>query len=141
MSLIEARKAAEAFFPYASIGEAVKCESYRTEFDHWKNHLEFKMCYNNAYQCLADAILNGYATDDIKYVLGAAVHYIPVDHAWVRIGDTYYDPTWETFDTLGHYYFPVHELSPGQIHRLVEANRMTPPALWQMNKLLTIVDL
>ena len=63
-------------------------------------HAKMKMCYKNASDLvciLSDPSYKELFPEEIKYVEGFAYCYgvMSVEHAWVKIGDKYIDPTFE----------------------------------------------
>lgn len=60
---------------------------------------------------------------DCRYVTGyARAHTLaPIEHAWIRVGNRHYDPTWELFLDLGAEYVPIYELT---VEELVQVMSM-----------------
>ncbi|KLV03535.1 hypothetical protein ABT56_19090 [Photobacterium aquae] len=89
--------------------------------------VEPKMCYQNSFDIMSsfrdsDANIN---ITTIKYVLGFASNGVLVPHAWIKIHDSYYDPTWEvTLEHLGNIYVPVVELDYKQMAQLTKSDSM-----------------
>ena len=81
--------------------------------------VEAKRCFDNCFQ-LAHSL-------DATYVLGIYHHLIPIEHAWIKVGDgSYIDPTLEIVsETKGTYLslveIPVSEL----INFCVEIDEIT----------------
>lgn len=98
--------------------------------------VEEKHCYNNATNYVLTLIMNGYSFDEVKFVLGYAHSIIPVEHAIVKVGDIYFDPTWQLLGVCGLVdgkrqteFVVVAELSPGELSNAIELNRMYPPSV------------
>jgi hypothetical protein len=76
-----------------------------------------KDCYNNAYRYMLHD-----GQDGMKYVLGfVLVHDIPVEHAWIRKGDRYIDPTLQ-----GAEYIKVVEFDEAVILKFVVKHHHAP---------------
>ena len=75
--------------------------------------VEPKQCYDNSFKLLQRLLLT--SSEDVKYVLGMCVcnSIFPIEHAWIKVGDVYYDPTLEIVvgDTDDNVYYSVMELS------------------------------
>jgi hypothetical protein len=87
-----------------------------------------KECFNNAYK----AIIDSATPSKMKYVLGYAFYLnVPIEHAWVKDGDTYYDVTVSSdkFDC----YISVGEFSLEDISEFVLKHKF-PPTLYDMNR-------
>lgn len=73
---------------------------------------EKKMCYKNA----SDLVMMLGDTENVRYVEGYASSFgIPIEHAFVRVGDRYVDPTFELAlgqDVRGVAYVSCYEFEP-----------------------------
>jgi hypothetical protein len=80
-----------------------------------------KQCYNNAFRMIS-RIHDG---QEVKYVLGVILfHGIPMEHAWVKHGEKYFDPT---LDPKGNdAYYSMHELPVDGLMAYVEENGSAP---------------
>lgn len=79
-----------------------------------QRRVAYKACYHNA-ELVIRANKGG------RYVLGYWQHLIPVEHAWVRFGDTYHDPTSEIlFNGVG-LFVSVVELELPQVQEIRQA--------------------
>lgn len=83
-----------------------------------------KACYCNAFRM----VLNSYR-NNFRYVIGYASASVIFDHAWIKVGDKYYDPTWELYGSqIGDEYLPLYELSLGElISTMNEMDTREPP--------------
>ncbi|MCD9485852.1 hypothetical protein GLP21_12070 [Photobacterium carnosum] len=70
-----------------------------------------KQCYDNSFKLLQRLIQT--TTEDVKYVLGMCVcsSILPIEHAWIKVGAKYYDPTLEIVvgDIIANTYYSVME--------------------------------
>ena len=65
-----------------------------------------KACFYNAAMMLSVMRRN-----DVKYVVGYVSAPVPFEHAWIRVGESYYDPTWEILNkSFGSEYLPLIEM-------------------------------
>lgn len=104
-------------------------------YEGWLRTAEVKACYNNTFNCIADLrILHG-DPKDARYVVGYAAGLIPVDHAWVKVGGAYFDPTWEKHTEIGEHYLPVFEIPTSELMGWIEKNDMRPPSLHDMARM------
>ncbi|HBC3404766.1 TPA: hypothetical protein KDZ97_003637 [Vibrio parahaemolyticus] len=73
-----------------------------------------KRCFDNSIQLAMHL--------DATYVLGVYQSIIPIEHAWLKVGDTYIDPTLETVigDVSGEY-LSLMEVKASELMDLVEA--------------------
>ena len=84
-----------------------------------------KQCFNNAFKALT-------GHPDSKYVLGYVfLHSIPIEHAWVKEGDTYYDVTLDP--AKQHGYVSVAEFSLDEIMPYVDKHGHSP-SLYDINR-------
>ena len=84
-----------------------------------------KQCFNNAFKALT-------GHPDSKYVLGYVfLHNIPIEHAWVKEGDTYYDVTLDP--EKQHGYVSVSEFSLDDIMPYVDKHGHSP-SLYDINR-------
>ena len=76
-------------------------------------------CFDNCFQLAMH--LNA------TYVLGIYHHLIPIEHAWLKVGDTYIDPTLEvvTGEVKGTYLSLVEVRATELIDFVVEIDRIT----------------
>jgi hypothetical protein len=83
-----------------------------------------RACFYNS----ATIMLNA-CKRDMKYVIGYAAAPIATEHAWIKVGDTYYDPTWELNDLpFGKEYLPLYELDMGEMISTMNAmDTLEPP--------------
>ena len=93
----------------------------------WKS-IELKACFNNS----ASIVLS---KPDAAYCIGFANGIIPVEHAWVKIGDTYYDPTWEKFSEIGSAYKLIRTFNRKELINFLDQSDDYPPELWRMQHL------
>lgn len=77
---------------------------------------------------------------DCRYVTGYArigQDPVPFEHAWIKIGDQHFDPTWELFHELGKEYVPIYELT---VEELIAVRRKCrdgkPPTPQFLKKML-----
>ncbi len=83
-----------------------------------------KRCFDNSFK-LATSL-------NATYVLGIYCKTIPIEHAWLKIGDNYYDPTLEIVvnDTAGKYLSLV-ELSEAElISTIVEIDEVADTGVY-----------
>lgn len=73
---------------------------------------------------------------DMKYVVGYASAPIPFEHAWIRVGELYYDPTWEICNkSLGSGYLSLCEMSLEELEKIMHAMKTDiPPDLVAMRR-------
>ena len=84
-----------------------------------------KQCFNNAFKALA-------GHPDSKYVLGYVfLHNIPIEHAWIKEGDTYFDVTLDP--AKQHGYVSVAEFSLAEIMPYVDKHHHSP-SLYDINR-------
>lgn len=82
-----------------------------------------KACFNNAFKALKH---------DSKYVLGYMFfHGIPIEHAWVKEGDTYYDVTLDPAKQES--YVSLLELSHDEVFEYIEQHH-SAPSLYDLNR-------
>jgi hypothetical protein len=91
--------------------------------------IEMKMCFNNT------ARLVMHLGEEARYCLGYAAGIIPVEHAWLKLDDKYYDLTWNKYSTHGHTYASMFELTRAELFELIDKNEFCPPSLWDMHRL------
>jgi hypothetical protein len=89
--------------------------------------IEPNLCYSNS----LDAMY-ALGAEEVTYVVGRADSYIPVDHAWIKYGGIYYDPTWEMYSDLSENYYPIAELDVFQLVTIADDNRDYPPTAMDM---------
>lgn len=91
-------------------------------------------CYNNVFNMLPF----NYEGREVRYVVGYAVRAclgIAIDHAWLRIGDTYYDPTWQIHNEGGIEdctYYVVAELDFADFMEVIRENESCPPCAFDI---------
>ena len=69
-------------------------------------------CYKNAFKVVSDNYNN-----EILYVEGIIIfHGIPIEHAWNKIGDTYFDVTAEIDGSKYEEYISIVEIGYDKIH-------------------------
>lgn len=119
--------------------KVVKVE--KMDLDDWapfKN--EPHGCYNAAFDFIAN---NPHA--DAKYCVGYGESLIPIDHAWVKIGDKYFDPSWQAnvdeYDPKHAHYIPLMELYIAEALFVIEHNNWCPPAAIDIINLIEKGDL
>ena len=84
-----------------------------------------KECFNNSFRDMSDH------SGEI-YVLGFIFfHGIPIEHAWVKDGDTYFDVTLDPKEQQG--YVSVLELSLEQVMEYVDKHQ-SAPSLYDYNR-------
>lgn len=84
-----------------------------------------KQCFNNAFKALT-------GHPDSKYVLGYVfLHNIPIEHAWIKEGDIYYDVTLDP--AKQHGYVSVSEFSMSDIMSYVDKHGHSP-SLYDLNR-------
>lgn len=65
---------------------------------------------------------------DMKYVIGYASSPVPFEHAWIRVGELYYDPTWEIYDqAFGSEYLSLCEMGWEELEKTMTAMKMDKP--------------
>ena len=78
----------------------------------WAYRAEIRQCYKNA----ADLVILLGHTEKVSYVEGYVLSCgIPIEHAFVRVGDKYVDPTFELAlheNVRGHTYVSCYEFEP-----------------------------
>lgn len=85
-----------------------------------------KQCFNNAFKALHGP--------NTKYVLGYVFfHNIPIEHAWIKDGDEYFDVTLNPKDQQG--YVSVIEFSLDEIMPYVNKFH-SAPSLYDINRFL-----
>lgn len=81
-----------------------------------QNRVAYKACFHNAELAIKANKRAG------LYVLGYWQHLIPVEHAWVRFGNVYHDPTSEIlFDGEPGLFVSVVELELSQVEEIRRA--------------------
>lgn len=84
-----------------------------------------KQCFNNSFRALSEY-------PDSLYVLGYVFfHSIPIEHAWVKQGDTYYDVTLDPEKQDG--YVSIAEFSLSDIMSYVDKYKHSP-SLYDINR-------
>jgi hypothetical protein len=69
-------------------------------------------CYKNAFKVVSDNY-----THNIMYVEGYVIfHDIPIEHAWNKIGDIYFDVTAELNKSVYSEYISITEIGYDKIH-------------------------
>ncbi|MDA0152403.1 hypothetical protein OH460_08820 [Vibrio sp. Makdt] len=71
----------------------------------------FKACFDNCFSFIE--------LTSATYVLGYVNVGIPVEHAWIKVGDRYIDPTYETFGIKVDEYYSVLEVPITKMFNLV----------------------
>lgn len=61
---------------------------------HELNLCRPNQCYDNVWRIVLD---KQFENLNVEYVLGFGVRVLPVSHSLLKIGDQYFDPTWEMF--------------------------------------------
>jgi hypothetical protein len=86
-----------------------------------------KQCFNNAFKSLS-------VHPDSKYVLGYVfLHNIPIEHAWIKEGDKYFDVTLDPTKHEG--YISVAEFSFDEVMEYVDKHS-SAPSLYDINRFL-----
>ena len=94
-----------------------------------EKRVRMKECFNNCWHLCS--MIPG-----AKYVLGYTASFIPIEHAWIKIGETYYDPTLELLhNRTGDAYLVYLELSMKELIKYTTKNANCPPALWDMYRM------
>jgi hypothetical protein len=100
--------------------------------------IQKKECYRNAF---LSALAFLHKTGDVRYVLGfytAKTLPLDVEHAWIKVGKEYYDPTVEIAlkkDPTQDTYYSFVELTCKQAWKLLKKNRNLPPSLLDVARL------
>jgi hypothetical protein len=73
---------------------------------------------------------------DMKYVIGYASAPVPFEHAWIKVGGSYYDPTWEIFDKpFGSEYLSLSEMGLEELDKTMTAMKTDePPDLMALHR-------
>ena len=103
-----------------------RIEPMTPRMEKMDNRIRLKECFNNSFHLATE--LNG------KYCVGYAAGIIPVEHAWIRVGDKYYDPTWQKFSQIGDVYVLMAELSLDQVLEYTLLNDNRPPDLYALQR-------
>lgn len=86
-----------------------------------------KACFNNAFKALSGA-------PDELYVLGFVfIHSVPIEHAWIKRGNEYFDVTLDP--AKQHEYFSIAEFTFDQVFEYVDKYN-TAPSLYDMNRFI-----
>ena len=89
-------------------------------FDKLHTYIELNKCYYNAE--IACRVIRG-----AKYVFGFWNLDSPVEHAWIKIGEDYFDPTYQVMEDKTYFnlmgYYPVAEL---ELPALLKLKANTP---------------
>lgn len=72
---------------------------------------EFKACFDNSYRYLEYT--------GATYVLGYVNIGFPIEHAFIKVGDRYIDPTYEVFGIEVSEYYSVLEVPLSQMFKIV----------------------
>lgn len=93
------------FEQQANDARPVQCVRMRDAFTpeqlellkRWRYRTQQKMCYRNAAELVRLIEMDCRFTGPIRYVEGFAYAYglLPIEHAFVKVGDLYVDPTFE----------------------------------------------
>ena len=93
------------FVQQANDARAVQCVQMRDAFTpeqlqlirNWGYKTQQKMCYRNAAELIRLISWDSRFTEPVRYVEGFAYAYglLPIEHAFVKYGDVYIDPTFE----------------------------------------------
>ena len=93
------------FEQQANDARPVQCVRMRDAFTpeqlellkRWRYRTQQKMCYRNAAELVRLIEMDCRFTGPIRYVEGFAYSYglLPIEHAFVKVGDLYVDPTFE----------------------------------------------
>jgi len=87
---------------------------------------EAKACWNNAF-------VSATKIPGAEYVIGWTVTQgIPIEHAWVKQGGTYYDPTIELAlqrDPTKDDYYVLDEMGLGKTLKVMEHNKIKSPPM------------
>lgn len=93
------------FVQQANDARAVQCVRMRDAFTpeqlqlirDWGYKTQQKMCYRNAAELIRLISWDSRFTEPVRYVEGFAYAYglLPIEHAFVKYGDVYIDPTFE----------------------------------------------
>ena len=87
---------------------------------------EAKQCFNNSYKYIL------HTNPNAIYVLGYSfIHGIPIEHAWIKENDTYYDVTLDPQSMQG--YIKVLELSFNDVVEYVDSKQYAP-SLYDLNR-------
>jgi hypothetical protein len=85
-----------------------------------------KECYYNALRIA----LEGWSFGNVRYVVGFAGKAYATEHAWVKIGKSHFDPTWELFLSIDDDYLPLFELDlPELLSEMRVRDSLYPPDL------------
>ncbi|MDH3998729.1 MAG: hypothetical protein OET90_07800 [Desulfuromonadales bacterium] len=73
---------------------------------------------------------------DMKYVIGYASAPVPFEHAWIRVGGSYLDPTWEMFGKqFGSEYLSLCEMGCKELDETMAAMKTDePPDLMALHR-------
>jgi hypothetical protein len=100
-------------------------EPVEVEFRKTKSSRK-KDCYNNTFRAMGGTG---------AYVLGFVFfHGIPIEHAWLKEGGKYFDPTLDPKDQQG--YVKVLEVPHDQLMAYVEKNGHSP-SLYDLNRFVS----
>ena len=86
----------------------------------------YKECFNNAFRWAAELHIAGYK--NVFYVLGFGESVVPVEHVIIKVGDNFYDPTWERYNELKPFHI-VKEFTMAELSAALKTNDSYPPDL------------
>lgn len=100
--------------------------------------LELKACFNNSFNC----VTSGYF-EDASYVLcvGLMFETIPFEHAIIKVGDKYYDPTLQKYSKDGEReLYAITEFDASELYDFADATEQSmgnayPPDLYKIRKM------
>lgn len=76
--------------------------------------------------CFSNIGRGVFSIQDAMYVLGFGFACVPIEHAWIKIGYKYYDPTWEAHTEKATTYISAIELYPSEVARVGETSGYYP---------------
>lgn len=93
-----------------------------------------RMCFNNAYDFITELFIGfEYHPNDLSYVLGFSYKYgMFLEHAWVKIGDQYFDPTWQLFSNSEGDFYIIKEFKYDDVCDFVLDNNSRLPDILEM---------
>lgn len=95
------------------------------QIDAMRTLVEKKQCFKNAFQ-IADVIRHW--DDSIKYVEGRVLidNFLPIEHAWNKVGDKYFDATFELalgYDVTKESYAVLQEYKVSKVREVLLQRR------------------
>lgn len=108
---------------------------FKSEFPVVFHPVQLKQCFSNSFQIIIEKMMDKDAFAKYKYAVGFLLMpdmVIPIEHAVIRKGDQYYDPTLNRMDFQ---FVPIYELGLQDMLKLYDIPDMSAPQIYDIHRL------